>query len=214
MLPPTGIVQMCCYVPFLYLKTLKTGIRFKISSLIGQYLEICVCPWELARTFCCHFMRFFHWLIGPKLICVNVLRSPPFTLITLWMWAGSCVFLPFTPITLWMWAGSCVEGPWVSVLWSWSLEFCCLGCMSLMSFLWCWCWSWFGVVEFEGCLWFVFLSYCGVSSGVRGWSCVVVLCVRVIICFCHLCHCVFRFLVSPILVNHFCCLLCFSFLLF
>ena len=53
-----------------------------------------------------------------------------------------------------------------------------------------------------------FLSYCGVSSGVRDWSCVVVLCA------CRhlfLSFAVFRFLVSPILVNHFCCLLCFSF---
>ncbi len=51
----------------------------KISSLIGQYLEICVCPWEPARTFCCHFMRFFHWLIGPKLnLCQWVLFSPSF----------------------------------------------------------------------------------------------------------------------------------------
>ncbi len=71
--PPQRVLCRCaaCCVPFLHLKTLKTGIRFKISSLIGQYLEICVCPWEPARTFCCHFRRLFHWLIGPKLICVN-----------------------------------------------------------------------------------------------------------------------------------------------
>jgi hypothetical protein len=73
MLPPTGIGAdvLLKLSLFFTLKTLKTGIKFKIWSLIGQYLEICVCPWEPARTFCCHFRRLFHWLIGPKLICVN-----------------------------------------------------------------------------------------------------------------------------------------------
>ncbi len=42
-----------------------------------------------------------------------------------------------------------------------------------------------------------FSCYCGVSSGVSGWSCVVVLCVRVIICFCHLCHCCLLFPCLP-----------------
>ena len=51
--PQRVLVLMCCQnCPFSFtLKTLKTGIRFKIWLLIGQHLEICVCPWEPARSF-------------------------------------------------------------------------------------------------------------------------------------------------------------------
>jgi hypothetical protein len=112
MLPLTGIgadVLPKLYL-FFTLKTLKTGIRFKIWSLIGQYLEICVCPWEPARTFCCHFRRLFHWLIGPKLICVN-----DFCFLHLFcclpLLAHSdhlCIFRVRFMVMVRMWAGSCV----------------------------------------------------------------------------------------------------------
>jgi len=67
--PQRVLVLMCCQnCPFSFtLKTLKNRYQVKIWSLIGQYLEICVCPWEPARTFCCHFIRLFHWRIGPKI---------------------------------------------------------------------------------------------------------------------------------------------------
>ncbi len=74
----------------------------------------------------------------------------------------------------------------------WLLESCCLGCMSSVSFLWCWCRSLFGVLSLRVVHGLFFLSYCGVSSGVRvghGLLC----CVRVVICFCRLCHCCLSF---------------------
>jgi hypothetical protein len=82
-----------------------------------------------------------------------------------------------------MWAGSCVGVHgflWFDlVCWSLVVLGACLQC------------HFCGVVV-GLCLVFVslrvvhgffFLSYCGVSIDVRGWSCVVVLCVRVVICY-------------------------------
>ena len=104
-------------------------------------------------------------------------------------------------------------GPRVPVVWSgcWSLDvlgaclqchFCGVGVVRCLVF-----------VGLRVVLGLFFLSYCGVSSGVRDWSCVVVLCAcrHLFLSFVPLPIAVFRFLVSPILVNHFCCLLCFSF---
>ncbi len=78
----------------------------------------------------------------------------------------------------------------------WLLESCCLGCMSSVSFLWCWCRSLFGALSLRVVHGLFFLSYCGVSSGVRvghGLLC----CVRVVICFCRLCHCCLPFPCLP-----------------
>jgi len=237
MLPPRGIVlSQCSYhiasMPvvflcspqrvlcrcaamslFLTLKILRTGIRFKISSLIGQYLEICVCSWELARTFCCHFMRFFHRLIGPK---INLCQCSSFSLLHSDHFVDVGRELCFSPLhsdyfvdvgreLCWGSMGLCALILVVGVLLSWVHVFDVISVVLMSVLVWS-CWVW-------GLLWFVFLSYCGVSSGVRGWSSVVVLCVRVIIiiCFCHCAIVVFRFLVSPILVNHFCCFLRFFF---
>ena len=112
--PQRVLVLMCCQnCPFsLFLKTLKkTGIRFIIWSLIGQYLEICVCPWEPARTFCCHFRRLFHWLIGPKLICVDDFVFSIFFFFCLPLLAHSdhlCILRVRCMVMVRMWAGSCV----------------------------------------------------------------------------------------------------------
>jgi hypothetical protein len=86
----------------------------------------------------------------------------------------------------------------------WLLESCCLGCMSSVSFLWCWCRSLFGVLSLRvvhglfSCLIVVWVVAWGLVMGccvVCVSSSVFVVCAIV----------VFRFLVSPILVNHFCC---------
>jgi hypothetical protein len=143
------VLMMCCQnCPFSFtLKTLKTGIRFKIWSLIGQHLEICVCPCEPARTFCCHFMRFFHWLIGPKLICVNDFVFNIFVLSPCLLTSITCVF---SESDVWWWCGcglGVVLGSTGSCSVIWLLESCCLGCMSSVSFLWCWCRSLFGVLS-------------------------------------------------------------------
>jgi len=94
-----------------------------------------------------------------------------------------------------MWAGSCVGVHgflWcdlvVGVLMSWVHVFSVISVVLVSVFVWC--------SEFEGCSWIVFLSYCGVSSGVRvghGLLC----CVRVVICFCRLCHCCLSFPCLP-----------------
>ena len=142
--PPNGYWCWCAakIVPFpLLWKLWKTGIRFKIWSLIGQYLEICVCPWEPARTFCCQ--RLLHWLIGPKLICVNDFVFSIFFF-----------FLLLSPLACALWSlvyfPSQMYGDGADVGWElcwgprvpvcgviWLLESWCLGCMSSVSFRWC-----------------------------------------------------------------------------
>lgn len=159
--PPNGYWCWCAakIVPFpLLWKLWKTGIRFKIWSLIGQYLEICVCPWEPARTFCCHFRRLFHWLIGPKLICVNDFVFSIFFFCCLPLLAHSdhlCIFRVRCMVMVRMWAGSCVGVHgflWcdlvVGVLLSWVHVFSVISVVLVSVFVWC--------SEFEGCSWFVF----------------------------------------------------------
>jgi hypothetical protein len=166
--------------------------------LIGQYLEICVCPWEPARTFCCHFRRLFHWLIGPKLICVNDFVFSIFFVVSPCL--RTLITCVFSESDVWWWCGcglGVVLGSTGSCLWcdlvvgvlmSWVHVFSVISVVLVSVFVWC--------SEFEGCSWFVFLSYCGVSSGVRvghGLLC----CVRVVICFCRLCHCCLSFPCLP-----------------
>ena len=161
MLPPTGIGAdvLPKIVPFLYFwKLWKTGIRFKISSLIGQYLEICVCPWEPARTFCCHFRRLFHWLIGPKLICVNDFVFSIFFVVSPCL--RTLITCVFSESDVWWWCGcglGVVLGSTGSCLWcdlvvgvlmSWVHVFSVISVVLVSVFVWC--------SEFEGCSWFVF----------------------------------------------------------
>lgn len=210
--PPNGYWCWCAakIVPFpLLWKLWKTGIRFKIWSLIGQYLEICVCPWEPARTFCCHFRRLFHWLIGPKLICVNdFVFSILFWCLPLLAHSDHlCIFRVRCMVMVRMWAGSCVGvHGFLSVVWSgcWSLDVlgACLQChfcgvgVGLCLVFWVWglfmvCFSCLIVVVVWVVAWGLVMGCCVVCVS----SSVFVVCALV----------VFRFLVSPILVNHFCC---------
>ena len=159
--PPNGYWCWCAakIVPFpLLWKLWKTGIRFKIWSLIGQYLEICVCPWEPARTFCCHFRRLFHWLIGPKLICVNDFVFSIFFVVSPCL--RTLITCVFSESDVWWWCGcglGVVLGSTGSCLWcdlvvgvlmSWVHVFSVISVVLVSVFVWC--------SEFEGCSWFVF----------------------------------------------------------
>ena len=208
--PPNGYWCWCAakIVPFpLLWKLWKTGIRFKIWSLIGQYLEICVCPWEPARTFCCHFRRLFHWLIGPKLICVNdfVFSIFFFLFSPLACALRSLVYFPSQMYGDGADVGwELCWGPRVPVVWSgcWSLDvlgaclqchFCGVGVGLCLVF---WVWGLFMVCF--SCLIVVWVVAWGLVMG-----CCVVCVSSSVFVVCAIA--VFRFLVSPILVNHFCC---------
>ncbi len=94
-----------------------------------------------------------------------------------------------------MWAGSCVGVHgflWcdrvVGVLLSWVHVFSVISVVLVSVFVWC-----LSLRVVHGLF---FLSYCGVSNGVRvgrGLLC----CVRVVICFCRLCHCCLSFSCLP-----------------
>jgi hypothetical protein len=126
--------------------------------LIGQYLEICVCPWEPARTFCCHFRRLFHWLIGPKLICVNDFVFSIFFVVSPCL--RTLITCVFSESDVWWWCGcglGVVLGSTGSCLWcdlvvgvlmSWVHVFSVISVVLVSVFVWC--------SEFEGCSWFVF----------------------------------------------------------
>ncbi len=115
---------------------------------------------------------------------------------------------------VWMWAGSCVgvHGFLLHDLVCWSLDvlgeclrchYCGVGVGRCLVF-----------ARLRVVLGFFFMSYCGVSSGMRCWSCnghALMCCVHDCVVICLFAIVVFRFLVSPILVNHFCCCALFLF---
>ena len=122
-----------------------------------------------------------------------------------------CIFRVRCMVMVRMWAGNCVGvHGFLSVVWSgcWSLDVlgACVQChfcgVSVGLCLVFWVWGLFMVCF--SCLIVVWVVAWGLVMGccvVCVSSSVFVVCAIV----------VFRFLVSPILVNHFCCWLCFSF---